>query len=259
MGMGNSCPEIQPLPRPSSLIWPILIIFKSFSSSFLSSYAALCCFFPSLRSEQHPLLGGPLPFSPSSLDGPSISVSSSVPPKSNRFFPGVFLESSGVSILPRTQHIHPNLAQNPPVHWTGRPARLEFILRFRAELWGLPDLFCGLTIPCSIHRTTLPETELHPEHKEKGPGAGLHSAQGQSDCGYPGPTWTSEVRAPACLSGSLIFMDFRARRARSFQLASELGSAMLTFPTALYLLSHPFLSQHTERGRRHLRACQPIQ
>lgn len=76
----------------------------------------------------------------------------------------------------------------------------------------------------------LPETEFHTEHKEKVPGAGLHSAQGQSDCGYPGPTWTSEARAPACLSGSLIFMDFRARRARSFQLASELGSAMLTFP-----------------------------
>lgn len=76
--------------------------------------------------------------------------------------------------------------------------------------------------------------------------AGLCSAQGQSDCGYPGLTWMSVVRAPACLSGSLIFMDFWPRRARSFQLASELGSAMLTFLTALYLLSHPFLSQNTE-------------
>lgn len=130
MGMGNSCPEIQPLPRPSSLICPILIILKSSSSSFLSSYAALCCLFPSLRSEQHPLLRGPLPFSPSSMDGPSISVSSSVPPKSNRFFPGVFLESSGVSILPCTQHIHPNLAQNPPVLWAGRPARLSLFCDF---------------------------------------------------------------------------------------------------------------------------------
>lgn len=146
--MGNSCPEIQPLPWPSSLICPILIILKSSSVFFLSSYAVLCGLFPSLPYEHHPLRS-PLPFSPSSLDGPSISsVSSSVPLKSNRFFPGAFLESGRVALLLHTQHIHHNLSAEPTSALDWASCQAEFILRFRAELWGLPDLFCGLTVPC---------------------------------------------------------------------------------------------------------------